>query len=138
MGPVQHAGCWNVRTFMLYRPRVPLVENYIAGLLKYAVFRGRASRAEYWGFAFANLILAGSFWLLGTLGGPLRTLSLLYAVAVLIPNLAITARRLHDVGRSGWWLPLGIVPTPLVFVILFFVCQRGQSEANRYGPPVSK
>ena len=86
------------------------------------------------GFAFANLIVAASFWLIGTLGGPLQSLSLLYALAVLVPNVAITARRLHDTGRSGWWLPLGIIPTPLVLIILFFVCQRGQVESNRYGP----
>jgi len=111
-----------------------LVESYIAGILKYADFGGRTSRREYWGFAFANLIVAASFWLIGTLGGPLQSLSLLYALAVLVPNVAITARRLHDTGRSGWWLPLGIIPTPLVLIILFFVCQRGQVESNRYGP----
>ncbi|HAQ43802.1 MAG TPA: DUF805 domain-containing protein [Acidimicrobiaceae bacterium] len=121
---------------MLYGPNVFLVESYIAGILKYADFGGRSSRREYWGFAFANLILAASCWLLGVVGGPLQSLSILYALAVLVPNLAITARRLHDTGRTGWWLPLGIVPTPLVLVILFFVCQKGQTEANRYGPPV--
>ena len=123
---------------MLYRPHVFLVESYIAGLLKYADFGGRASRREYWGFAFANLLLAASFWLLGIVGGPLQSLSVLYALAVLVPNLAITARRLHDTGRTGWWLPLGIAPTPLVLVILFFVCQRGQAESNRYGPPIAR
>ena len=121
---------------MLYGPNVFLVESYIAGILKYADFGGRAIRREYWGFAFANLILAASCWLLGVVGGPLQSLSILYALAVLVPNLAITARRLHDTGRTGWWLPLGIVPTPLVLIILFFVCQKGQTEANRYGPPV--
>ena len=111
-----------------------LLESYLAGILNYADFGGRSSRREYWGFAFANLILAASFWLLGILGGPLGNLSVLYGVVVLIPNLAITCRRLHDTGRSGWWLPLGIVPTPLVLVVLFFVCQKGQIQSNRYGP----
>ncbi|SUZ71263.1 uncharacterized protein METZ01_LOCUS24117 [marine metagenome] len=120
-----------------YGPSMKLVEHYIGGLLKYAEFSGRASRGEYWWFTIANTILAGIFWLLGNLGGPVSILSLLYLIAVLVPNLSITVRRLHDTGRSGWWLPLGLVPTPLVFIILFFMCQRGHSEENRYGPPVS-
>ena len=79
---------------------------------------------------------AAFFWLLGNFGGPVSNLSLLYLLAVAIPNLSVTARRLHDTNRSSWWLPLGLVPTPLVFVILFFMCQRGQKEVNRFGPPV--
>ena len=112
-----------------------LVENYIGGLLNYANFGGRASRSEYWWFAGANLTLATIFWSLGKLGSPLGSLSLLYAIALLLPNLSITVRRLHDVGRSGWWLPLGVLPTPLVFLMLFFMCQAGDREANRFGPP---
>ena len=115
-----------------------LVENYIGGLLKYAHFHGRASRPEYWWFAAANLLLGAIFWILGNLGSPVGSLSLIYAIAVLVPNLSITVRRLHDIGRSGWWLPLGIVPTPFVFLILFFMCQRGQIETNRYGPPLEQ
>ena len=89
-----------------YGPSMKLVEHYIGGLLKYAEFSGRASRGEYWWFTIANTILAGIFWLLGNLGGPVSILSLLYLIAVLVPNLSITVRRLHDTGRSGWWLPL--------------------------------
>ena len=122
---------------VLYGPSMRLVEHYIGGLLKYAQFRGRASRAEYWWFTIANTIIAGVFWLLGHIGGPVSNLSLLYLLAVAIPNLSITVRRLHDTSRRAWWLPLGLVPTPLVFVILFFMCQRGEKEANRYGPPVA-
>ena len=121
---------------VLYGPSMRLVEHYIGGLLKYAEFNGRAGRAEYWWFTIANTIIAGVFWLLGHIGGPVSNLSLLYLLAVAIPNLSITVRRLHDTSRSSWWLPLGLVPTPLVFVILFFMCQRGQTEKNRYGPPV--
>jgi len=121
---------------VLYGPSMRLVEHYIGGLLKYAEFNGRAGRAEYWWFTIANTIIAGVFWLLGNIGGPVSNLSLVYLLAVAIPNLSITVRRLHDTSRSSWWLPLGLVPTPLVFVILFFMCQRGQTEKNRYGPPV--
>ena len=101
---------------------MPLIENYIAGLLRYTDFKGRSERAEYWWFTFANLILASVFWLLGGLGGPIRSLSLLYALAVLVPNLAVTVRRLHDTGRSAWWLPFAVLPTPLAYVFgkLFF------------------
>ena len=123
-------------SMVLYGPSMRLVEHYIGGLLKYAQFHGRASRAEYWWFTIANTMVAAFFWLLGNFGGPVSNLSLLYLLAVAIPNLSITVRRLHDTSRSGWWVPLGLVPTPLVFVILFFMCQRGQQEANRYGPPV--
>ena len=116
---------------------MPLIENYIAGLLRYTDFKGRSERAEYWWFTFANLIHASVFWLLGGLGGPIRSLSLLYALAVLVPNLAVTVRRLHDTGRSAWWLPFAVLPTPLVFLILFFMCLPSEAADNKYGPASS-
>ena len=121
---------------VMYGPSMRLVAHYIGGLLKYAEFRGRASRAEYWWFTLGHTMLAAVFWTLGRLGGPVGIFAFLYLLVVLIPNLSITVRRLHDTNRSGWWLPLGLIPTPLVFVILFFMCQRGHVEENRYGPPV--
>ena len=131
---------------VLYGPSMQLVEHYIGGLLKYAQFRGRASRAEYWWFNLANTIITCVFWLLGiSVGGPISYLGLLYAIAAMVPNLSITVRRLHDTSRSGWWMllslfaPLGaevpfVILVPVVF--LFFLCQRGHSQENRYGPPV--
>ncbi|MEC8827965.1 MAG: DUF805 domain-containing protein [Actinomycetota bacterium] len=108
-----------------------LVEHYIGGLLKYAEFRGRASRAEYWWFILADAMLMVVFLVLGQ-----ASLLIVFFFVVIVPKLSVTVRRLHDTNRSGWWLPLGLIPTPLVFVILFFMCQRGHVEENRYGPPV--
>ena len=115
---------------VMYGPSMRLVEHYIGGLLKYAEFRGRASRAEYWWFILADAMLMVVFLVLGQ-----ASLLIVFAFVVFVPNLSVTVRRLHDTNRSGWWLLLSAVPAgPLL--LLFFWCQRGHVEENRYGPPV--
>ena len=111
-----------------------LVENYIGGLLNYANFGGRASRSEYWWFAGANLTLATIFWSLGKLGSPLGSLSLLYAIALLLPNLSITVRRLHDVNKSGWNM-LWALTIIGVFYVLYLEIIKGSEVDNDYGAP---
>ncbi|MNN59016.1 Inner membrane protein YhaI [compost metagenome] len=113
-------------------------------LKRYAQFSGRASRAEFWWFQlFCCLVLvplnvlqivaASNGWsaiaLIGT------AVSALFSLAILVPALAATMRRLHDTDRSGWWLLAMFVPIvgliPLVFTLL-----PGDSTSNRYGAPV--
>ena len=88
---------------------------YIEVLKKYAVFSGRARRREYWMFVLFNVIIAVVLTMIEGIADPdsessRSTLATLYGLAVLIPSLAVSVRRLHDTGRSGWWLLLALSP----------------------------
>ncbi|MDF1484370.1 DUF805 domain-containing protein [Ramlibacter sp. H39-3-26] len=113
---------------------------FLVALKKYATFSGRAQRAEYWYFVLFYLIifvvlsiidgLTGSFSAdagLGLLGG-------LLTLALFIPSLAVTVRRLHDTGRSGWWLLIAFVPLVGAIVLLVFTVQDSAAGDNAYGP----
>jgi uncharacterized membrane protein YhaH (DUF805 family) len=111
---------------------------YLAVLKKYAVFNGRARRKEYWIFYLVNvLIIIGLVLLDGLLGLPqaadLGPLSGLYLILVLLPAIAVGVRRLHDTGRSGWWLLLSIVPIIGPLVLLVFYVQDSTPGDNKYG-----
>jgi uncharacterized membrane protein YhaH (DUF805 family) len=75
---------------------------------RYAEFKGRSQRLEYWMFTLFNAIVFGLLNLLVTAVGP--TPLLVYSAAVLIPGTAVTVRRFHDVGLSGWWLMAALIP----------------------------
>lgn len=104
-------------------------------LQKYATFSGRARRAEFWWWALAILLASLALnladWLL--FGSHAQPLSSLFSLAVLLPNLAVGARRLHDTDRSGWWLLIGLVPLIGLIVLLVFFVQDGTVGPNRHG-----
>ncbi len=105
---------------------------YVDVLKRYAVFEGRAQRQEYWMFMLFNIIISVVIgFVLGLLGGilgiTLTPVSLIYSLAVLCPTIAVGIRRMHDVGRSGWWLLCPVVN-------LIFACTDSQPGANEYGP----
>ncbi len=111
---------------------------YLEALKKYAVFSGRARRKEYWMFGLFYLIFA---IVLGIIDGILGIggedgglLSGLYVLAMLIPSIAVTIRRLHDTDHSGWWLLIGLVPVIGTIILLIFMVQDSQSGENQYGP----
>ena len=99
---------------------------YLEVLKKYAVFSGRARRAEYWYFYLFNFII-GVLFAIGTLGG-------IYSLAVLIPSIAVTVRRLHDTNHSGWWLLISFIPFFGGIILLIFLLQDSQPGENQYGP----
>ena len=111
---------------------------YLAALKKYAVFSGRARRMEYWMFALFStiiiIVLGVVDSVIGTTVEPgINIISSVYLLAVLVPSLAVSIRRLHDTGRSGWWLLINLTCVG-VFVILFFMFQAGKPGSNQYGP----
>jgi uncharacterized membrane protein YhaH (DUF805 family) len=107
---------------------------YLDVLKKYAVFTGRARRKEYWMFALFNVIIAIALGIIeGIVGGP-GVLGGLYGLAVLIPSIAVGVRRLHDTGRSGWWILIGLVPVIGFIVLIVFFTTDGQPGTNQYGP----
>lgn len=113
---------------------------YISVLKKYAVLTGRAQRAEYWYFFLINLLVGIVLVIVDSITGTfhdtsgLGLLSGLYYLAVLIPGVAVSVRRLHDTGRSGWWLLVGLIPLVGGLVLLFFMVQDSKPRSNEYGP----
>jgi uncharacterized membrane protein YhaH (DUF805 family) len=107
---------------------------YLEGLKKYAVFSGRSRRKAYWMFTLFNVIIAIALGIIEVLVGGPGVLGILYSLAVLIPGIAVSVRRLHDTNRSGWWLLIGLVPLIGPIVLLVFVVQDSQAGANQYGP----
>jgi uncharacterized membrane protein YhaH (DUF805 family) len=110
------------------------VNWYLAVLQNYAGFTGRARRTEYWMFFLVNFIISIVLAIIGRLLKIDNILGLIYGVAVLIPGLAVAVRRLHDTGRSGWWLLIGLIPLIGSIVLLVFVCTEGDRGDNAYGP----
>ncbi|MGL5451717.1 MAG: DUF805 domain-containing protein [Aeromonas sp.] len=105
---------------------------YISVLKQYTVFNGRARRTEYWMFALCNCVIGLLLSLVGNLMGA-DFISGIYSFAVLLPSLAVAARRLHDTDRSGWWLLLVLVPLIGALVVLYFMVSNGQQGPNRFG-----
>ena len=107
---------------------------------KYVVWKGRATRAEYWYFIlFAALINVGLTMVdlaVGTFDEETGQglISGLFGLFIALPSLAVFVRRLHDTGRSGWWFWVLLVPLVGVIVILVFFCTDSQQETNQYGP----
>ena len=106
----------------------------MAVLKKYAYFSGRARRREYWMFALVSFVISCVLAALGTMFKPFSILPILYTLAVLIPSLAVGWRRLHDTGRSGWWVLVALVPVIGAIVLLVFMCLDSQPGDYQWGP----
>ncbi|EME4726610.1 DUF805 domain-containing protein [Acinetobacter baumannii] len=94
---------------------------------KFADFKGRARRREFWYFELFCVLLS---LLLSFMNEDLATLAML---VTLIPNIAVNVRRLHDIDRSGWWMLIALVPIVGVLLLLFWATQEGNPTANQYG-----
>ena len=106
---------------------------YLDALKKYVDFSDRACRTEYWMFVLFNIVIIIVLAVIeGMLGGP-GILANLYSLAVLIPGIAVSVRRLHDTDKSGWWLLVGIVPLIGSLLLLVFFIQAGTPGSNSYG-----
>ncbi|MET7754327.1 DUF805 domain-containing protein [Streptomyces sp. NPDC005389] len=106
---------------------------YLDVIKKYAVFNGRARRQEFWMFQLFNFIVAVVLAIVG-MALDFSLLSTLYSLAVFLPSLGVTIRRLHDTGRSGWWVLIGIVPIVGFIVLIVFTATEGEQHQNAHGP----
>ncbi len=110
-------------------------------LSKYATFQGRASRSEYWWFYLFTVLLGWGATMVGAVtmedGGDM--LSVLVGLAFALPTFAAGSRRLHDIGRSGWWQLLILTIIGVIVLIIWFATDS-EKAANKYGeyvPPAS-
>lgn len=109
--------------------------NYWLGCFKkYAEFSGRARRKEYWMFFLFNMLIALGIQIIEAVLGTGGMLGGLYSLAVLLPGWAVFTRRMHDIGKSGWWWLIGLVPVVGAIVLLVFMCKDGRPGDNAYGP----
>lgn len=111
-----------------------VLNNYVAVLKKFADFNGRARRSEYWYFFLVNVLVSIVFNFIGmALNGStfVGLLSTLYFLAVLVPSVAVAVRRMHDVGKPGWY---ALIPV----YNLILACTEGTAGENEYGPNPKK
>ena len=113
---------------------------YLKVLKNYTGFEGRARRKEYWMFFLVNIIISIILVLIDAKTGSLNQdtgyglLSGIYTLGVLLPGIAVSMRRLHDTGRSGWWLLISFIPLIGIIVLLVFMVMDSHAEENQYGP----
>jgi uncharacterized membrane protein YhaH (DUF805 family) len=114
---------------------------YLHVLRNYANFNGRARRKEYWMFVLFNFIFIVIAAVIDNLLGltfaeeiPYGPVYMLYALFTLLPSLAVGVRRLHDVGKSGWWILIGVIPIIGAIWLLVLLVTDGQAGDNEYGP----
>lgn len=106
---------------------------YIQALSKYAEFNGRARRSEYWYFVLINILISIGIYILDAIIGAFGVLGILYSLAILIPGLAVSVRRLHDTGRCEWMLLLALIPLIGVIILILFFEQESVGVVNEYG-----
>ncbi len=117
-----------------------IVNWYLKCLKQYAVFDGRARRKEYWMFALFNIIfLIVATVLDNIIGTAIKGMGyglfyILYALAVFVPGLAVSVRRLHDIGKNGWMVLIALIPLVGAIWLLILMVQDSTPGENEYGP----
>jgi len=99
---------------------------------KYATFNGRACRAEFWWFCLFGFLANCAAAIIDSQGSA-GIAEALVGLALILPNLSVAVRRLHDIDRSGWWLLIALVPLVGWIVLLIWDVSRGTTGANRFG-----
>lgn len=121
--------------------QISLWDRFVGCLTqKYCCFEGRARRAEYWGFVlFQAIIIIVLDVLVKACGDSvvalvLAVIYLLVCLALIVPALGVSVRRLHDIGKSGWNLLWALLPFIGGIILLVFSCMDSQRGTNQYGP----
>ena len=109
---------------------------YSAIFEHYADFDGRASRSDFWWFHLAYTIVSGTLLILGEFHGVFEIAWWAFAALLFLPELAVSIRRLHDSGKSGWWFWIILIPFVGWIVFLVFMVLPSDDEANQYGRPL--
>lgn len=118
------------------------IESIKSVFSQYVGFSGRARRSEYWWFALFVFIIEFVLAFLGKMNGAgdiqgmniFTILTGIFCLAIFLPSLAVTIRRLHDTGKSGWWVLLYLIPVIGEVIILIFCLFDSEPGVNKYGP----
>lgn len=110
------------------------MEWYIKVIQNYVGFQGRARRKEYWMFVLISFVISIILEVLQKALHLGQILTTLYSLAVLLPSLAVSFRRLHDTGRTAWWILIGLIPIIGTIILLVFMFLDSQEGENKYGP----
>ncbi|SFB04501.1 MULTISPECIES: DUF805 domain-containing protein [unclassified Bacillus (in: firmicutes)] len=110
------------------------MQYYLHVLKNYVGFSGRASRKEYWMFTLVNLFVTIALAIVDGVADTDQLFSSLYSLAVLLPTLAVGARRLHDTGKSGWWQLITLIPIIGAIILLVFFVKDSDPGDNKFGP----
>ncbi len=104
---------------------------------KYFLFDGRASRKEFWYYVLVNAVIIAILQYGVGLASEKAALVLvgIYSLAVLLPGLGVTVRRLHDIGKSGWAIFISIIPLVGALILLYWEAKAGDTQDNKYGVP---
>ena len=118
-----------------------MIDNYISVIKRYSVFSGRAGRKEYWYFYLANIIIGVALGLVMLMMGSssksfitVMVVAMILGLAVMVPSIAVTVRRLHDTNRSGWWFLISFVPYIGGIILLVLMILDSTLGDNKYGP----
>jgi uncharacterized membrane protein YhaH (DUF805 family) len=100
---------------------------------QYTGFSGRARRSEFWWYTLFAFVL---YLVVALVDAAMKTtlLGLIVSLGLFLPSLAVTVRRLHDTGRSGWWILIGLIPLVGGIVLIVFECTDSEPGPNRFGP----
>lgn len=113
---------------------------WLTAMKKYVDFSGRARRKEYWMFVLFNIIFSIVAIILDNLLGTANEdlgyglIYGLFGLAILLPTLAVTVRRLHDIGKSGWWILISLIPIIGGIWLFILTVTDSQPGDNQYGP----
>jgi uncharacterized membrane protein YhaH (DUF805 family) len=108
-----------------------------SGFANYVNFSGRSSRPAYWYFVLFLFIVSIITAIIDvTVFGAeqIGPLNAIFSLATLLPSLAVSIRRLHDIGRTGWWVFIALIPLIGWILLIVWACQRGEPGPNAYGP----
>jgi uncharacterized membrane protein YhaH (DUF805 family) len=111
-------------------------EAIVSGFRNYVNFSGRAPRSEYWYWVLFVILVSIGLLILDQaifFESEISPLNTIWNLAIFLPGLAISVRRLHDTDHSGWWLLIWFTVIGII-VLLFWYCQRGTPGPNRFGP----
>lgn len=100
----------------------------------YTNFKGRSTRSEFWWWMLATVIIGIVLNILGALASPFKIIMGLYSLGILVPSVALYIRRMHDVGKSGFWVLINLVPIVGFIVFVVFAVQPS-AAANEWGEP---
>ncbi len=107
---------------------------YLKVLRQYADFGSRAGRTEFWMFILFNIIFSLIANALDYVFGTVYVFAGIYGLAMLIPGLAVSVRRLHDVNKSGWMILVSLIPFIGIIWLLVLMIMEGTPGENRFGP----